>query len=418
MTLPKVSSRIYDARPRRLLPRPRPGSTTEEPNSHEGQSPQGSTLPGVASVLNDQGDQGDQAQDTTQGQKRTNDEPDNNPKKRGFKRLTTKEEVIVFNICNKYASTFGKRSDICNWWRIVGEEFTNTYERPYSWHSIRRKVENSTNRRIKFLEDQEAQGLGNATEDPMNPAWVAAVDAWIPTWKRWSEAEEERIARRDAAIRRRTTRGPWRSTGLQGEMFRRELSHSPETELIAQNRLILDGMMAADAEAAGSPADTATDGGTAVPLGSPSPPTPMPAVRLPPGFESMFSNNPSTSQPSPPAQASTPYTFVPIPSTEVFAEAESDSARIPTPNADTQPQTETVIISDEPDFESDGPGFEEPQDLPVESADAVRMDDLRREMRAEWRLELQRSRAALEEKLDSVQKTQEMILEMLRQGHT
>lgn len=42
-------------------------------------------------------------------------------------------------------------------------------------------------------------------------------------------------------------------------------------------------------------------------------------------------------------------------------------------------------------------------------------EELRQEMRAEIRRELELDRAALEEKLDSVQRTQEMILEMLRQ---
>jgi hypothetical protein len=42
-------------------------------------------------------------------------------------------------------------------------------------------------------------------------------------------------------------------------------------------------------------------------------------------------------------------------------------------------------------------------------------EQLRQEMRIEIRRELDQDRAALEEKLDSVQRTQEMILEMLRQ---
>lgn len=253
----------------------------------------------------------------------------------------------------------------------------------------------------------------------MNPDWVAALDIWIPTWKRFDEAETERIARRDHAIRRRTTRGQWRSTGVQDDMFRRSLSHSPETELIALRRSYLDGIRA---EAAENTADT-TDGG--VPFGSPSPPAPM-SVRLPPGYENMFSAIQSTAQPSPPTQASlpaqastqaqisTPLTFVPFTSTEEFIQ-EADSARIPTPNTDTQ--AEPVIPTVEPAFEDNVSDFQDSQDL--EPADVVRMkEDLRQEMRAEWRLELERSRAALEEKLDSVQKTQEMILEMLRQGHT
>jgi hypothetical protein len=42
-------------------------------------------------------------------------------------------------------------------------------------------------------------------------------------------------------------------------------------------------------------------------------------------------------------------------------------------------------------------------------------EELRQDMRVEIRRELERDRAVLEEKLDSVQRTQEMILEMLRQ---
>ena len=42
-------------------------------------------------------------------------------------------------------------------------------------------------------------------------------------------------------------------------------------------------------------------------------------------------------------------------------------------------------------------------------------EELRREMQDELRQEIEKDRASLEEKLDSVQRTQEMILEMLRQ---
>ena len=43
-------------------------------------------------------------------------------------------------------------------------------------------------------------------------------------------------------------------------------------------------------------------------------------------------------------------------------------------------------------------------------------DELRRELRAEIRREIELDRASLEEKLTEVQRTQEMILEMLRQA--
>jgi vacuolar-type H+-ATPase subunit E/Vma4 len=41
--------------------------------------------------------------------------------------------------------------------------------------------------------------------------------------------------------------------------------------------------------------------------------------------------------------------------------------------------------------------------------------EMKEELRREMREELRRDRAGLEEKLDSVQRTQDMILEMLRQ---
>ena len=146
---------------------------------------------------------------TKRGTKRGNSELDDadieRSRKHG-KRLTTKEEVSLFEICNRNAHTFGKRSDICNWWRIVAEEFTHAHGRPYSWHSVRRKVEMVTKQRVKFLDDQRSHGLTGAhlTEDSMNPQWCAVLDAWIPTWQRWEQAETQRIAKRDEMIRRRS----------------------------------------------------------------------------------------------------------------------------------------------------------------------------------------------------------------------
>jgi hypothetical protein len=52
----------------------------------------------------------------------------------------------------------------------------------------------------------------------------------------------------------------------------------------------------------------------------------------------------------------------------------------------------------------------------IPSATLTRLkEDLRREMMVDLRAEWDKERAVLEEKLDSVQRTQEMILEMLRQ---
>jgi hypothetical protein len=64
---------------------------------------------------------------------------------------------------------------------------------------------------------------------------------------------------------------------------------------------------------------------------------------------------------------------------------------------------------------------EAPRDSSLDLAHPTHLDiqrmkeELRVEMQVQFRRELERSRAAMEEKLDSVQQTQEMILEMLRQ---
>lgn len=53
---------------------------------------------------------------------------------------------------------------------------------------------------MKFLEEQREKG-GTDADDLSNPRWRAAVDAWIPTWQRWEEAEARRIERRDLRAR-------------------------------------------------------------------------------------------------------------------------------------------------------------------------------------------------------------------------
>ncbi|KAF4226573.1 hypothetical protein CNMCM8980_008424 [Aspergillus fumigatiaffinis] len=54
---------------------------------------------------------------------------------------------------------------------------------------------------MKFLEEQREKG-GTDADDLSNPRWRAAVDAWIPTWQRWEEAEARRIERRDLRARK------------------------------------------------------------------------------------------------------------------------------------------------------------------------------------------------------------------------
>ncbi|OJD21540.1 hypothetical protein ACJ73_07121 [Blastomyces percursus] len=110
------------------------------------------------------------------------------PRKHG-KRLTTREETALFEICNRHAATFGERNRLCEWWVNVTQEFTASEGHPYSWHSVRRKVELVTQQRIKFLAGLD----GKRRDDQADAAWSAAVDSWIPAWKRFQEQETERI---------------------------------------------------------------------------------------------------------------------------------------------------------------------------------------------------------------------------------
>lgn len=57
----------------------------------------------------------------------------------------------------------------------------------------------------------------------------------------------------------------------------------------------------------------------------------------------------------------------------------------------------------------------QPQQGPTHTQLEQMKEELRQEMQAQFRSELERERVAMEEKLDSVQRTQDLILEMLRQ---
>ncbi|THC95683.1 hypothetical protein EYZ11_004850 [Aspergillus tanneri] len=311
------------------------------------------------------------------------------------KRLTTKEEVILFDICNRHAEEFGQRSTLCKWWMTVTAEFTRDQGHPYSWHSVRRKVEVVTKQRMKFLEDQREKGTSEA-DDMSNPRWRAAVDAWIPTWQRWEEAEARRIEKRDSRRPRKRRHRSWEATS--GPVSDHRLGQSPST------MPSLPPMM--------TPAQNA-------------------AVRLPPGFDNMFSTPTSTSvgaagagrAPHPPA-SSPMGTADNGMMTAVLETLGKLNKHLDTVNPEAAHSSSPVVSSlltgsgaqqrtaRPSDVESDGtPDGEDAG--PTISSDVIKK--LKEELRREMRDELERDRATLEEKLDSVQRTQEMILEMLRQ---
>jgi hypothetical protein len=342
------------------------------------------------------------------------------PRKHG-KRLTTKEEVSLFEICNRHAADFGRRSNLCKWWMTVTTEFTRGQKHPYSWHSVRRKVEIVTKQRMKFLEEQRDKGTTEA-DDLSNPRWRAVVDAWIPTWQRWEEAEAARIEKRDSRRPRKrkwtvttptatiTTDGAWDLTN--------STASAPNTEA-----------WQAPSSSSNSPMVTHTQSHPAPPTTS----TTVTPVRLPPGFDTMFSQTQTQQAPS-----SIPYTQhtqraappAPAPDNTImtavletlgklnkhFEAKDNNTAPTQSQQPAQQQQQSSQSQTDADAFSGLGGDSGTLGADDIATATLTRLkEDLRREMMVDLRAEWDKERAVLEEKLDSVQRTQEMILEMLRQ---
>jgi hypothetical protein len=326
---------------------------------------------------------------------------------RQHRRLTTKEEVALFDICNQNAATFGSRSNLCKWWQTIASEFKRTHEgRSYSWHSVRRKVEMVTRQRIKFLEDRhrDSNAATSRAEEAMNPQWLAAVDAWIPTWQHWEETENRRIAKRDEIKNRRVSQPqPYGRDSKTDDSWRLPGSTATSPDIGAAMMGIL-------------PSNEVTSP-TPAPIPPPnfleSPPSPTaPTLKLPPGFETMFSN------PVQPPLSSTPpvndgrmvsAVLETLGKLNKHLDAASSEPSAASPMFSALVQAAAEAPSKDPDVNVNA-------HAQVTHVDIERMkQELRIEMQGQFRRELERSRVAMEEKLDSVQQTQEMILEMLRQ---
>ncbi|KAL1998595.1 hypothetical protein VTN02DRAFT_5918 [Thermoascus thermophilus] len=321
----------------------------------------------------------------------------------------------------------------------VTNDFTREQGHPYSWHSVRRKVEVVTKQRIKFLADQKEKG----GEDRSNHQWREAVDAWIPTWERFEAAEAKRIEERDARRgRKRKDRSwefakPWENTA---ETWRTSTSPSLVTDYNNRPRPVGGPPPATASSAAAAPA--------------PAPPAPAsPAIRMPPGYDSIF---PSQTPRTPLAgigdaaaiagnYSAPPYRSTPAaaPAAAAAADPTITSAVLETLSklnrhldaVASNPRASPVVAALAPSS-TESPSRPEMSPTRAETAagngngDAAAAaaanapspsfleklkEEIRGELRSEFRRELEKDRAALEEKLDSVQRTQEMILEMLRQ---
>ncbi|KAL4761468.1 uncharacterized protein BDW70DRAFT_135762 [Aspergillus foveolatus] len=363
------------------------------------------------------------------------------------KRLTTKEEVFLFEICNRHAADFGRRSNLCKWWMTVTMEFTRGQKHPYSWHSVRRKVELVTKQRMKFLEEQREKGASGTetAEDLSNPRWRAVVDAWIPTWQRWEEAEARRIEKRDS---RRPRKRKWTATTPTASVTAGDGWDLPSSSAPGSG----DGWRA-PSSASSSPMVNQT---STAPSSTPVSSTP---VRLPPGFDTLFSqssqtppvstpfnpptqthnhrtpqanhthnhtsthntshNQPSTPSITNPPPQQTPDSAVMVAMLETLGKLNKHLESNPTASSllqtGTNPNSEPTSAQVQPASQDSNGGASEDAQTPSRSVLRKLKKDLKSEMMEELRAEWDKERAVLEEKLDSVQRTQEMILDMLRQ---
>jgi len=264
-----------------------------------------------------------------------------------------------------------------------------------------------TRQRIKFLEEHRnrATAPASAAEEFMNPQWLAAVDTWIPTWQRWEEAENRRIAKRDEIKKRRVSQ-PWRRDSKTDDSWRLpgSTANGPDVGAIMG---ILPNEVPTSPTPAPIPANFLE-----------SPPTPVSAstaLKLPPGFETMFSNPVQVPLESPPAPSDGRMVSAVLETLGKLNKhldgATGESVASPVLSALVQAAVEA------PNRDS---GHSQVQEVNAHAqpthVDIERMkEELRVEMQGQFRRELERSWVAMEEKLDSVQQTQEMILEMLRQ---
>lgn len=389
-------------------------------------------------------------------------------RRRGGKRLTTKEEILLFEICIRHAGTFGRRSSICDWWRAVAAEFTLNTGRAYSWHSVRRKVDGVATQRDKFLKNKNKDNA-SYNQDSMNPRWCEVLDEWLPTWRVWEDSEAKRIAKRDELVKRRSMASGYSAVPKKSRSSIETKNHSqgddsssfaifstrdePGVGAIGFEHECGDSSVRdVEADASHVPSPQSGQGYRCHAVRGTGPqraqkPSPAPhfqfealstnigaSVKLPPGYENMFSNpppvisnynTPSRSQVSvpsttpssmPPPDYHLSNTFNQTPdSTDIaldpMLENNSPGTRIePDIDALVRAAAEASAQSQlGPDLVQQREGSQDSLSIDIENI----KEQLRREIKAEIRQEMNQNWAAMESKIDSVQSTQQKILEML-----
>ena len=402
------------------------------------------------------GGENDENNKNSKNKSGTNNSSNNNRQTQG-KRLTTMEEVTLFEICNRHAETFGRRSRLCGWWMKVADEFADSLGHPYSWHSVRRKVEVMTRQRVKFLNehrDRQVQVSSNngtdvttLPDDFSNPQWRAAIDAWIPTWQQWEDAEARRIEKRDSRRSRK------RKQPVDGWGPLDSSNGSTNGRLAPSARAAAAAAAAAKSTPSGLLSQSPLQHAQTPSQNNNNNSNTTTAARLPPGFDSLFTNNNPQYNKNNNSLNFTPTAATPTATGTATGPALSSttSPNYPDPNAtasmvngvletlgkmnrylDSQQSTTnrsspivSTVTPSPAESRNRRVGLEEREggevgDGEYQSSQHHQQDQSStaaiEQLRLEFKRGIENDRAAIEERLDSVQKTQEMILNMLRRS--
>jgi hypothetical protein len=384
------------------------------------------------------------------------------------RRLNTEEEIKLFEICIKHSSTFGERSKLCEWWKNIANEFIENYGGPYSWHSVRRKVDLVTRQRIKYLADLKE---GKIEADQATDPWKKVLDEWIPTWEKFEVSEKRRIEVRDqrAAMRKRKDPPAAGAAGAAaGASGSSPSSPAPSSSTPTAKRKSTGATPSAGAAAPPGSWQATPNKWTAGPSPYGPPPYPMsagpmgppppstPGMKMPDGYDTMFrspahpTTHPLYPYPPPPQPYYAPHMATPpgpgadsnltsavletLTKLNKHLEKANGSTSSPIVAAltgsnksndkDTNNTTTTTTTttaengtrsSSSSSTSSEQADAEEETQGTQTTISATALKKLKNELRAEFETELAKIREAFTSKLDTLEQTQEMIMEMLRQ---
>ena len=82
-------------------------------------------------------------------------------------RLSEKDEILLFQLCIQHSLGFRSVKNHKQFWIKISGLFEQTAKRPYSWQSVKHKIEDLTLKRKAILEADET-GTTQINEDPLS----------------------------------------------------------------------------------------------------------------------------------------------------------------------------------------------------------------------------------------------------------